>query len=45
VIAIATDSRDSLPAPTGLPLFELDDAEAIAGFIAANAARCAWAAP
>ena len=44
VIEIATDRLDALPAPTGLPLFELDDAEAIAGFIAANAGRCAWPA-
>lgn len=44
VIAIATDRRDALPAPTGLPLFGLDDAEAIAAFIAANAGRCAWPA-
>ena len=33
VIAVATDRASMLPAPTGLPVFDLDDADAIAQFI------------
>ncbi|MDM0040625.1 molybdopterin-guanine dinucleotide biosynthesis protein B [Variovorax sp. J22G21] len=33
VTAIATDAPDSLPVPTGLPVFDLDDAEAIAQWL------------
>ena len=33
VTAIATDAPDSLPMPTGLPVFDLDDAEAIAQWL------------
>ncbi|MEO6361657.1 MAG: molybdopterin-guanine dinucleotide biosynthesis protein B, partial [Caldimonas sp.] len=40
VIAIASDSADQLPAPTGLPLFELDDAEGICAFLLRNRERC-----
>ena len=40
VIAIATDSAEALPAPTGLPVFHLDDVDAIAAFIGAQADRC-----
>lgn len=45
VIAIATDSEMALPVPTGLPVFHLDDADAIAHFLAASAARCAYRRP
>ena len=40
VIAVATDSAAQLPAPTGLPVFHLDDADGIAVFILAQADRC-----
>ena len=33
VTAIATDAPQSLPVPTGLPVFDLDDAEAIAQWL------------
>ncbi len=33
VIAIATDAPASLPAPTGLPVFDLNDADAIAQWL------------
>ncbi len=42
VIAIATDSAAALPAPTGLPVFHLDDADAIAAFILAQTSRCLY---
>jgi molybdopterin-guanine dinucleotide biosynthesis protein B len=42
VIAIATDSADALPAPTGLPLFALDDVDAIARFVLAQETRCRY---
>lgn len=42
VIAIATDSASALPAPTGLPLFDLDDVDAIARFILAQSTRCRY---
>jgi len=40
VIAVATDSEAALPAPTGLPVFHLDDVDAVASFILAQEARC-----
>ena len=40
VIAIATDSAASLPAPTGLPVIDLNDADAVARFVLDSAARC-----
>jgi molybdopterin-guanine dinucleotide biosynthesis protein B len=40
VIAIATDSAAALPARTSLPLFALDDVDAIAEFVLAQATRC-----
>ena len=42
VIAIATDSEAVLPAPTGLPLFHLDDVDGVAAFILAQAERCRY---
>ena len=45
VMAIATDSPTALPAPTGLPLFGLDQIDRIAEFMLANAARCEYAGP
>jgi molybdopterin-guanine dinucleotide biosynthesis protein B len=45
VIAIATDSAEALPQATGLPVFHLDDADGIAGFILAQATRCRYDEP
>ncbi|MEO7057554.1 MAG: molybdopterin-guanine dinucleotide biosynthesis protein B [Caldimonas sp.] len=45
VFAIATDSRSELLVPTGLPVFDLDDAETIAAFIAESGSRCAYRPP
>ena len=42
VIAIATDSADALPAPTGLPVLDLNDVDAIARFVLDSAVRCAY---
>ena len=39
VTAIATDVPHQLPAPTGLPVFDLDDAEAIAQWLIASGDR------
>ncbi|MDH6168183.1 molybdopterin-guanine dinucleotide biosynthesis protein B [Variovorax boronicumulans] len=39
VTAIATDAPDSLPAPTERPLFDLNDAEAIAQWLIAHGER------
>jgi molybdopterin-guanine dinucleotide biosynthesis protein B len=45
VIAIATDSPANLPAPTRLPLFDLDQIDRIAEFMLANAGRCEYSRP
>ncbi|MEP6739518.1 MAG: molybdopterin-guanine dinucleotide biosynthesis protein B [Caldimonas sp.] len=45
VMAIATDSAAQLPVPTGLPVFALDDVEAVAEFLLRNRARCEYVAP
>ncbi len=45
VMAIATDSEAALPAPTGLPVFHLDDIDGVASFILAQAARCRYESP
>jgi molybdopterin-guanine dinucleotide biosynthesis protein B len=42
VIAVATDRASTLPAPTGLPVFDLDDADAIAQFILGQSLRCLY---
>jgi molybdopterin-guanine dinucleotide biosynthesis protein B len=42
IIAVATDSRENLPASTGLPLFDLDRIDLIVEFMQANAARCEY---
>ena len=42
VIAIATDSEAALPAPTGLPVFHLDDVDGVAAFILAQEQRCRY---
>jgi molybdopterin-guanine dinucleotide biosynthesis protein B len=45
VVAIATDSRDGLPVPTALPVFDLDDAEAIVDFMQGQRRRCEYRRP
>src|SRR5215212_6419859 len=42
VIAIATDSPDALPEPTGLPVLDLDDADAVVRFVLAQETRCRY---
>jgi len=42
VIAIATDSAGALPERTSLPVFDLDDVDAIAEFVLGQAARCRY---
>ncbi len=42
VIAIATDSAARLPAPTGLPVIDLNDADAVARFVLGSAERCEY---
>ncbi len=45
VIAIATDSGDRLPEPTGLPVLDLNHADEIAEFVLAAAKRCEYLPP
>ena len=45
VVAIATDSADRLPQPTGLPLLDLNDPDAVADFLLADPARYEYRPP
>lgn len=45
VVAIATDSPEHLPEPTGLPLLDLNHADAVAEFLLGNAARYEYISP
>ena len=45
VIAILTDSPDQLPVPTGLPLLDLNDPDAVAEFLLGNPARYEYISP
>jgi molybdopterin-guanine dinucleotide biosynthesis protein B len=45
VVAIATDSPDRLPRPTGLPLLDLNDADAVAHFLLGNPERYEYRSP
>ena len=45
VVAVCTDSAAQLPEPTGLPLLDLNDHEAVAEFLLRNAARFEYVAP
>ena len=45
VVAICTDSPQRLPAPTALPLLDLNDADAVVAFLLREAARFGYAAP
>jgi len=42
VMAIASDSAEALPEPTGLPVFDLDDVDAIGRFVLAQETRCRY---
>jgi hypothetical protein len=44
-MAIATDGAAALPIATGLPVLDLNDADAIARFVLDNAARCEYLEP
>jgi molybdopterin-guanine dinucleotide biosynthesis protein B len=39
IVGIATDRPEGLPAPTGLPIFDLDDVDAIGDWLLQNAQR------
>jgi molybdopterin-guanine dinucleotide biosynthesis protein B len=39
IVAIATDSPAQLPVPTARPVFDLDDPQAVADWLLANADR------
>lgn len=45
VVAIATDSPEGLPHPTGLPLLDLNDADAVTRFLLADPARYEYRSP
>ena len=45
VVAISTDSPDKLPEPTGLPLLDLNDPDAVAEFLLGNSARYEYLSP
>jgi molybdopterin-guanine dinucleotide biosynthesis adapter protein len=45
VVAVCTDDPTRLPQPTGLPVLRLDDADAVAAFLLANAQRHEYRSP
>lgn len=45
VAAICTDSADRLPEPTGLPVFDLNDPDAVATFLLGNPKRYEYQSP
>jgi molybdopterin-guanine dinucleotide biosynthesis adapter protein len=45
VVAISTDSPGQLPEPTGLPLLDLNDPDAVAEFLLGNPARYEYISP
>jgi molybdopterin-guanine dinucleotide biosynthesis protein B len=45
VVAISTDSPAQLPEPTGLPLLDLNDPDAVAEFLLGNPARYEYISP
>lgn len=45
VVAISTDSPDKLPEPTGLPVLDLNDPDAVADFLLGNPARYEYISP
>src|ERR1700704_5834433 len=45
VVAISTDSPDQLPQPTGLPLLDLNEPDAVAHFLLGNPERYEYRSP
>lgn len=45
IVAIATDSPERLPHPTGLPLLDLNDPDAVTAFLLADPARYEYRPP
>ena len=45
IVAICTDSAPLLPEPTGLPVLDLNDAEAVTAFLLGSGARFVYRAP
>lgn len=45
IVAIATDDAASLPVATGLPVLDLNDPGAVAGFLMASSSRYEYTAP
>lgn len=45
VVAICTDSPDQLPQPTGLPVLDLNDADAVAEFLLSDPGRYEYLPP
>jgi molybdopterin-guanine dinucleotide biosynthesis protein B len=45
VIALATNAPERLPAPPQVPVLNLNQVDAIGGFLLANATRCHYTAP
>ena len=45
VVAVATDAPDRLPAPTGLPVLDLNSPEAVAAFLRQDPARYDYRPP
>ncbi len=45
VVAVATDAPQNLPVPTGLPVFDLDDAQGLADFLLQHAVRHEYVPP
>jgi molybdopterin-guanine dinucleotide biosynthesis protein B len=45
VVAVATDSAERLPRPTGLPVLDLNDPDAVARFLLGNPERYEYRSP
>ena len=45
VVAIATDSPERLPQPTGLPMLDINDADSVTQFLLADPARYEYRSP
>ena len=45
IVAVCAERAAALPEPTALPVLDLDDADAVAAFVRAHAARFDYAAP
>ncbi len=45
IVAVATDHPQNLPTPTGLPVFNLNDVQAVADFLLGNPSRYEYTSP